>query len=374
VDDISAMLRDSAVDFLASRHDLATLKGRIGKPQPVDRKLWQEMAELGWLGLGLPASLGGDDIGLRESTVLCEQFGRTAFALPYVDASVIPATLLAAATVNDETKALAQKLQSGAGLLALAWQERAATLEDVMPETTLRGDRISGKKLFVAAVADDTTLLVTARDGAQLAIVAVDANAPGVSRQDHAAGQGAVSTIVFDHTPMQGAVLLRGDSAVRALQRALDAGRIALSAQLAGLASAMLARTIAFVNDRVQFARPIGSFQTIRHRCVDLHIAAQLAGATWRHALTVFEQGDADATAHAASAAKARCADTAQRVGREAIQMHGAMGFTEEADIGLFVRAGLHGYSALGSPLLHRRRFMSLQSFSLNNAAELAHV
>ena len=194
MDDISAMLRDSAVDFLASRHDLATLKGSIGKPQPVDKALWREMAELGWLGLGLPTELGGDDIGLRESTVLCEQFGRAAFPLPYVDASVIPATLLAAASANDLTKSLAAKLQSGDALLTLAWQEHAATLDDAMPATRLNGDRISGKKLFVAAVEDDSLLLVTARTGEELAIVAVAANARGVSRRDHAAGQGTVST------------------------------------------------------------------------------------------------------------------------------------------------------------------------------------
>ena len=82
--------------------------------------------------------------------------------------------------------------------------------------------------------------------------------------------------------------------------------------------------------------------------------------------LRIFEQGNADAIAQAASAAKARCADTAQRVGREAIQMHGAMGFTEEADIGLFVREGLRGYAALGSPLLHRRRFHSLCAGEVN--------
>src|SRR5690606_31992979 len=115
-------------------------------------------------------------------------------------------------------------------------------------------------------------------------------------------------------------------------------------------------------NDRVQFERAIGSFQTIRHRCVDLYIATQLAGAAWRHALAQFESGDADAIATAASAAKARCADTAQRVGREAIQMHGAMGFTEEANIGLFLREGLRGFAALGSPLQQRRRFQALNS------------
>ncbi|MDB6062926.1 MAG: acyl-CoA dehydrogenase [Verrucomicrobiaceae bacterium] len=370
MDDISTMLRDSAADFLASRHDLARLKGAIGEPRALDRKLWREMAELGWLGLGLSQQFGGDEIGLREVTVLCEQFGRTAFALPYIEASLIPALILSATTLADLTQSLAEKLQSGTALLTLAWQEQVGEFENKLPTTHFDGAAINGKKLFVAAVEADSVLLVTARAHDELTIVAVAANAPGVSWRDFAAGQGTVSTVSFENSPILGsAPLLTGVAAQHALQRALDAGRIALSAQLSGLASAMLERTIKFVNERVQFARPIGSFQTIRHRCVDLYIATQLAGATWRDALAVFEKNNAQEIAIAASAAKARCADTAQRVAREAIQMHGAMGFTEEADIGLFARASLQGYAALGSPLQHRRRFLQGQTVAMQELA-----
>jgi alkylation response protein AidB-like acyl-CoA dehydrogenase len=170
-----------------------------------------------------------------------------------------------------------------------------------------------------------------------------------------------VSEVQFEGArPLFETPLLRGSEAAAALSKALDAGRVALSAQLAGLAAGMLQRTVAQVTSRVQFGRPIGSFQVIQHRCVDLYIATRLAEATWRNALGVYESGGERTVA--VDAAKARCADTAQRIGREAIQMHGAMGFTEEADIGLYVRAAMHAYAWLGTPLLLRRRFFAAYS------------
>ncbi|MDB5971399.1 MAG: uncharacterized protein JWQ90_3849 [Hydrocarboniphaga sp.] len=360
MDDISAMLRDSAADFLEGRHDLSRLKGSIGQPQPVDRALWREMGELGWLGLELPESLGGSGMGLRESTVLAEQFGRSAFAAPYVAASLMPAVLLSFAGTPGASE-LAAALQGGDKLLTLAWQEKRDQLDADAPLARLQDGRVSGCKVFVPAVEDDGVLLVSVRDGSGLAVVAVAADASGVTREDFAAGLGAVSTLHFDKTPILfGASLLSGNTAQMALQRTLDAGRVALSAQLEGLGSGMLARTLDYVKGRVQFGRAIGSFQVIHHRCVDLYIAAQLAGASWRNALRAYEGGE-DAGA-AISAAKARCADTAQRIGREAIQMHGAMGFTEEADIGLYLRAGLQAYAWLGTPLQHRRRFMAIEA------------
>ncbi|MDB5988075.1 MAG: uncharacterized protein JWR16_3128 [Nevskia sp.] len=358
MDDISVMLRDSAADFLAGRHDRSRLKGSIGKPQLVDRALWREMGELGWLGLELPESLGGTGMGLRESTVLAEQFGRSAFAAPYVASSVMPASLLSFAGHASAAAELSVALQDGGKVLTLAWQEAVGELGFDAPRTRLQDGRISGLKRFVPAVECDGLLLVSVRDAAGTAVVVVAADAKGLTIEHQAAGLGSIATLRFDSTPILfDAPLLVGDIVSAALQRALDAGRIALSAQLEGLASGMLDRTVEYVKGRVQFGRPIGSFQVIQHRCVDLYIAAQLAGASWRNALRAYERGG-DAAA-AISAAKARCADTAQRVGREAIQMHGAMGFTEEADIGLYVRSGLQAYAWLGTPLQHRRHFMA---------------
>jgi alkylation response protein AidB-like acyl-CoA dehydrogenase len=165
----------------------------------------------------------------------------------------------------------------------------------------------------------------------------------------------------FSNTPIRyGSPLLEGPAVLDAVCAALDTGRIALAAQLEGVANAALERTLQYVNQRIQFGRPIGSFQTIQHRCVDLHIATALAQATWQHAAQVHQAASTvPAIARATSAAKARCGDTATLVGRNAIQMHGALGFTEEAGVGRYLRAALLGASWLGTSQMHRRRFMA---------------
>jgi 3-oxochol-4-en-24-oyl-CoA dehydrogenase len=137
-----------------------------------------------------------------------------------------------------------------------------------------------------------------------------------------------------------------------------DVGLVAQSARLAGIASACLAKTVDYVKARSQFGKPLGSFQAIQHRCVDLHIETQLADATWRHALRRYLLEPAMAQSSCtASAAKARCAGVALAVTKAAIQMHGAIGFTEEGGLGRYIRAALYDSAWLGGPLLHRRRF-----------------
>lgn len=351
--DITGPLRDSVADFLGGHPAAASRDAVLGAPQPVDRALWRELAELGWLSLALPEPLGGLGLGLREATVLTEQFGRAAFLMPYVAATVMPAALLSVGDDSPLVQELAASMAGGERLLTLAWQEHVGEIDPERPSTRVDAGRLYGRKCFVAAVEDDSILLVTAVSGDELVVVAVEAGAGGVTKRVSASGGGTLAEVTFDGARiLHDRPLLTGKPAGTALNRALEAGRVALAAQLAGLAAGCLEKTVRYVGDRVQFARPIGSFQTIRHRCVDLHIAIGLADASWRHAAS-------SQTPDAVSAAKARCGDTALRVTREAIQMHGAMGFTEEGGIGRYARAALADSSWLGSPAAHRRRFLS---------------
>lgn len=357
-DDISAMLRKSAAEFVAARHDASRMRGAWHKPQQTDRTLWREMAQLGWFGLGLPEALGGSGVGLRAATELTNLFGRTLFPEPYIAACIMPTAILSACAESPAAQELASDLISGKRLLTLAWQERAGELFPADQATTLAGGKIHGCKRFVPAVENDGVLLVyvEAQDGKS--IVAVSSDAEGVRYESQASGMGTFSTVHFEGAPMlYGVPLLAKDKASGSLRSALDAALIALSAQLVGVAAEALARTIRYVSDRVQFGRPIGSFQVIQHRCVDLHLGVELAGASLRHALRVHAaSSDSSETSIAISAAKARCSDVALQVGRAAVQMHGAMGFAEEADVGLYLRAAMHGSAWLGTSSAHRRR------------------
>ncbi|WP_158598033.1 acyl-CoA dehydrogenase family protein [Noviherbaspirillum saxi] len=362
MDDVAVMLRDAAVGFIEGRYDASLLQENSLKPRPVDRKLWNEMADIGWLGLCLPESVGGSGLGLQGATVLAEVFGRTLFSPHFAGAVCMPSEILRAgldAGGESACESLASLVIGGERLLALAWQEQAGQMQAGDAATVLRNGRVSGKKIFVPAVENDSILLVTVSTPEGPAVVAVACDADGVTVEQAAAGLGSIATVTFNEAPLwQEQPVLQGPAASAAVRNALAAGRIVLSAQLAGLASGCLEKNIRYVNERIQFGRAIGSFQTIQHRCVDLHIDTLLAGSSWRNALRLWEtRPDDPATEAAISAAKARCGDAAMKVARQSVQMHGAMGFAEEVDVGFYLRAAMHAASYLGNALQHRRLF-----------------
>ncbi|MEM5388779.1 acyl-CoA dehydrogenase family protein [Paraburkholderia phymatum] len=362
-DDIAVLLRQSAVDFLQAR---VADKPAIGSVSPFNSVGWRELEALGWLGVGLPESLGGQGLGLREAAVLCEEFGRAASPIPYLAASLLPSLLMAKCAPNSGILELAALLTSGERPFAIAWQESAGQVDDAMPLTQIRDGRISGRKRFVVGACPEGILLVTAESKGLPVLAAVDASATGVMLERYAAGLASDATICFEHAPILfGAPLASGPDSELALVSVLQAARVALSAQLTGLAAGVLEKTLAYVGTRVQFGRPISGFQSIRHRCVDLHVDVRLASASWSHALrTVEAAADTRLAAMAVSAAKARCGDVAVQTSVKAIQMHGAMGFTEEGGVGAYLRAALHGRAWLGMPMVQRRRFVALNAES----------
>lgn len=362
MDDVSLMLGRSAADWLAGRSASARPRGALGTVRPVNRALRREFAELGWIGLALPESMGGVGLGLREALVLCEAFGRHAFPEPYIATVVMPEAVLASASDHPRINDLVQLQTGGERWLTLAWQEQTGDFSSHRPQTRLEGLQLTGAKCFVPAVESDTVLLVSATHAGKTVLVAVDACAPGVTLEPVAAGDGvSLARVRFEAAPVSpDAVLLRGLAAQGALMRAVTSGTLASAAHLAGLANACVEKTVNYVNGRRQFDRLIGSFQTVQHRLVDLYTANRLAGASWRHALHTFGAGaDLEPARLAISAAKARCADAAVEAGRVAVQLHGAMGFTEEADIGLYLRAALFHAAWLGNATQHRRRFVA---------------
>jgi alkylation response protein AidB-like acyl-CoA dehydrogenase len=376
-EDIIKMLVESAGSFLGSRHTLDSQKGEIGQPLCLDRDLWSEMAQLGWLGLSLPERASGSGMGAMAAAALCEQLGQTLFPQPYIAAALMPAAILSAAESTAALE-LAQGLASGEELICLAWQEQAGQVDLPLPTTRLDNGALHGRKYFVAALEPDSVVLVSAESAGRLVILAVDAQAPGLSIERSATAQGSYCTVYFDGVqPRYTQALLTGGAAETALQQAIDVGRIATSAQLAGIARACLQQTVDYIGERMQFGRPIASFQAVRHRCVDLRIQVELAAASWRQAAAEFDSNP-HSSAESIYAAKARCGDAARDVGRAAVQLHGAMGFTVECDIGLYLRAALQYAAWLGSPVAMRRNFMRRAGTATHAAtpaqAEAAHV
>jgi alkylation response protein AidB-like acyl-CoA dehydrogenase len=154
--------------------------------------------------------------------------------------------------------------------------------------------------------------------------------------------------------------LASGEIATQALAAALDDGQFAIAAELLGLSQRVLDTTLDYLRTRSQFGRAIGAFQALQHRAVDLYIHQRIGDAAFDQALRQADTGDGLLRAACASRAKARACETARRITREAIQMHGAIGFTDDCDVGLYVKRALVLSSWLGNARLHRSRYAAL--------------
>ena len=357
-DELQQMLRDSARNYLGDAGGPGHFRNVRNLESGFDAVAWAQMGELGWTGVLLPEAVGGSGLGLASALTLAEELGRTLAPEPFVSAGVIAATLLANSESGAAT-ALAGDLAQGARSVTLAWQEEPGSIGMPKIATRIAQGRLTGRKLYVPAWHAETALLVAASDGSGAVVAVVDPASSGVKVRSARMNDGTFAAeLDFDNVVVAGdAVILSGLRAAELLDLALARGAVALSAQLEGMASALWQLTVGYMQQRSQFDSKLSEFQALRHRMVDLFSEVELAAASWRRAAEVVERGEGfGASLHAA---KARCSQVAQDMGRWAIQYHGAFGYTDEADVGLYVHSGLRWSTWLGNASAHRRAALS---------------
>ena len=357
--DIASLLAESSASFLSRRHRVARQREMSAHAQGYDPALWAEMAELGWLGLRLNEDLGGLGLGLADAAPLVSAFGSALLPEPFITCGLMPGVVLDGAELGPRRAGLARQLASGSRRLGLAWQERIGHLDHRAPATTLeRRDSawiLAGAKVLAPAA---DILIVSARGPDGLTLAAIDA--AGLPSDRTALADGGVAlSLRLEAVPVDpDAVLASGGRAEALLGAAIAEGTIAAAIFLEAIASEALARTAAFLRQRVQFDQPLAHFQALRHRIVDLLLATELSRSSWRNALRAHGTHPGEAAAEI-GAAKARASDAALVVTRAAVQMHGAMGYTEESEIGLFLKAALRWAPFLGGADAHRRRVLA---------------
>ena len=348
------MLRDSAVHYLGDAGGPTHFRQVRASDEGFDPVAWSQMGELGWTGILLPEAAGGSDLGLEAAVTLAEELGRSIAPEPFISAAVIAATVLAPSD-HPVAVALSQSLAKGSCTATLAWQEERGAIGVPAFATRLADGRLHGAKLYVPCWSAGCNLLVAAKSGDETVVAIVDPAAEGVDVHTARQTDGTLAaSIAFAGVTIEDdAIILRGTVADEALELAIARGTIALSAQLEGLASALWHMTVSYMQQRAQFGSKLADFQALRHRMVDLYSGIELAGASWRRAANTLVEGAPSGLA--LHAAKARCSQVAQDMGRWAIQYHGAFGYTDEADVGLYVNAALRWSSWLGNSAAHRR-------------------
>jgi alkylation response protein AidB-like acyl-CoA dehydrogenase len=333
------------------------------------RSLLRGLDALGMANAFVPERYGGSGLPLGLAPLLTERFGWNLAREPMIENCLLPSALLRCLPSNERTAALLGTLSEG-GSLAVAFQEgpfafdAAARLHTVVRRSGNRVQLTGEKRHVMGAVAADRVLVLAASDAGPC-FVAVPAQTSGVTREDNVVADGSCwSTLRFDVTLQPDAIVEDTGAAADALSNAIDWTNVAVAGLLYGLQSRMLQMTLEFLRTREQFDAPIGSFQALQHRATDLYCANQITRFLISEAVDTLGAADDDRAptlAPLASRCKARAADSTLAIGKEAIQMHGAIGFSDEYDLGMYVNRSLVLAAWLGNGAAHRRRYASLR-------------
>jgi alkylation response protein AidB-like acyl-CoA dehydrogenase len=379
--DAERALSDALASLLADRGGLDKTLARIESAQTYDDKLWEAVAaDLGCAGLLIPENDGGAGASYREAAAAAEVLGAHVAAVPFLGSSVVAtaALLSVASGAPSSTGTPFTPARAAADLLA-KMADGGVTAALAVPFATGPGSafpasvRVAGPKPGDAAsgvvrlrgmvngVADalPAGVLLVPADGVPHGLYLVDVAAEGVGKAPVISLDMTrqLCDLSFDDAPAT--LIASGLGAERAVAAALAAGAGVLAAEQVGLAQRCLDMTIAYVKERKQFARPVGSFQGLKHRLADLWVSLTQARAASRYAAACLATGDPDAKV-AVALAKAICSEVAVNAAQECVQMHGGIGFTWEHPAHLYLKRAKADSIAFGTADAHRATLASL--------------
>jgi alkylation response protein AidB-like acyl-CoA dehydrogenase len=349
--DEQAQLRSAVRKFCTENFDEQTVRTLMESDPPFDAKVWHRLgAELGVLGLSVPEADGGAGGSLVDQAVAVEELGAALACGPVFGTVFLAIPALVAASAGPVRDDLLAELVEG---------RRTAAFVPSADTVTATGDRLSGtaERVVDAGAADD--LLVAAQGPDWVGVYAVDATGPGVTRTplvtiDLTRPQ---ATVQFDDAPAR---LLAGPTdGERVISHALQVGSALLAAEQVGAAQHLLDLAVQYAKERLQFGRPIGSFQAVKHRLADMLVDLEHARSTAYHAVWALTDGSDDPEL-AASIAQATCSAAFSRVARDTIQVLGGIGFTWEHQAHLYLKRATTDAALLGTAEQHRDRVASL--------------
>jgi alkylation response protein AidB-like acyl-CoA dehydrogenase len=332
----------------AGGESAATDHAASGAPTGFDHAVWSAMAEQGWLALEVPEDEGGLGMGMVEVAVLCEQIGRHLVAAPYLS-TILTLGALGGPGAKDQpaTAPWREALAAGTMVGCVAYVPRPYALGVVAHDSSVLLTGEAGPTVFAPSA--DVAIVATDAD-----IFAVDLAAQGRPQPLPAMDRTReLGTLSFQATP----ALRIGDAADAALL--LDRAATGCSAEMLGAADRVLSMTVDYAKDRVQFGKPIGSFQAVKHQLADALVDVEGMRSTAYYAAWCAAAGDGERSL-AASMAKSWCSDASRRVMAAGLQVHGGIGFTWEHDMHLYVKRAQLDQVSFGDAALHRDRIAGL--------------
>jgi len=358
------MLRTSTRDFLTNECPKDLVRQMAEDEKGYTPELWRKMAELGWMGLAFPEEYDGMGMTFFDLIILLEEMGRSCLPGPFFSTVVLGGLTILDAGTEEQKKEFLSKIANGDLIITLALTEPSARYDpaSITVKATPDGDDdvINGTKLFVpdANVADYLVCVTRTKDGASpedgVTIFLVDAKSPGIATTllKTIAGD-KLCEMVFDNVKVPNKNMVGElDKGWPVMERILEKATVALCAQMVGGAEATLEMSVQYAKDRIQFGRPIGSFQAIQHHCANM--VTDVDGSKYIMYEAAWKVGEGLPATMEVSMAKAWVTEAYQRVTLLGHQIHGGIGFTEEHDMPLYFKRAKAAEATFGDADWHR--------------------
>jgi alkylation response protein AidB-like acyl-CoA dehydrogenase len=356
--DEQSQLRAAVRKFCAENFDEQTVRRLMESDPPFDPKAWVRLgSELGVLGLSVPEVDGGAGGTLVDQAVAVEELGASLACGPMFGTVFLAIPALVASSAGSVRDDLLSELVEGRRTAAFAVADRAGALDEV--SVTADGDALTGTadQVVDAGSADD--LLVAARGADGIALYAVEASGDGVERTPLVTLDPTRPQATIGLSAAPGRLVAGPGEAERVIEHALQVGSALLAAEQVGAGQHLLDLSVEYAKSRLQFGRPIGSFQAIKHRLADLLVDLEHARSTAYHAVWALTEGSDD-PALAVSIAQATCSAALTRIASDTIQVHGGIGFTWEHQAHLYFKRAATDAALLGTAEQHRSRVADL--------------
>jgi len=349
-------LREAVRDLLRDACTEQDVRTVMQSDEGFDRELWRRLAELGVVGMLIDPGYGGAGLGPLELEAVTEETGAALLPSPFISSGVLAASLIQAAGTARDKHRLLPGIATGESIATVALTGKRGTwMPGGVDVTASRDGSLSGRARYVTFGQAADVILVAARTADGIGIFEVTPDAAGFSRAAESVFDPTVrlSAYAFDGTPAR----RLGTAGWDAVQEALDLAVIALAGEQVGGARRILGVTVEYLKTRIQFGRPIGSFQALKHFAADLLLEVESATSAAQHAAAERQAGG-EAAAGAVALAGFACAEAFETTALHAIQMHGGIGFTWEHPAHLFLRRARSSAQLFGGPRAHRERYL----------------
>ena len=369
--DEQSLLKDSVERFVQNDYDFDRRRKVMAEEEGFSRANWKQFAELGWLAIPFSEEDGGFGGGAIELMLVMEQIGRGLIVEPYLPTVVLAGGFLRRAGSAAQKESYLAGIIDGSKLGAFAFAEPQGRFNPADLVTTAKADGdgfvLNGHKAVVLNGPSADFMVVSARTAGEqrdtdgISLFIVDADTSGLSRRDYPTVDGLrASEVMLENVKVgRDALIGEQDKAFPLIEAVLDEATLAVGCEAVGGMEVLYKTTVDYSKQRVQFGQPIGKFQVLQHRMVDMFMEYEQSKSLMFMAAMRLDEGYGDAAKKAVSGFKVQVGKSARFVGQQAVQLHGGMGMTEELSVGHYFKRLTMIDTLFGNVDYHLRRYGS---------------